>query len=251
MQCSETTANRHTNVKYEGDKAIINVKGIEDSISHVLSAGDIKATSNTIWGMRNKQGLMSLLFSRKGCNEKDGKCFYDKGLNKCVPYGNFSSKVVFIRKMPTEVEQAAMLSHSDSYAYILMTALGKLGFSPDDFYFTDFMKCYGGEKINGSACVNCMSAFLLKELDFLKPELIIAEGSEVMHALNSRIFESRVNVVPGKVEVTSIFNGRLVKTAAIYDTALMVNEKDPVKLQEKKNGLWVQLNNILSEYRKG
>ena len=105
--------NKCSNVRYEQNKVIISIKGIEDSLKGFLSDEDIRETGMYVKRMRQNQEFLTLITSKTECIRGDG-CIYSDKKNKSVPYGNYHSDVVFIRKMPTEAEQAGMLSHSDA-----------------------------------------------------------------------------------------------------------------------------------------
>ena len=234
-------------VEITGNKAVIRLSEVQAELKTRLSPEDVSMSASIMNRAREKRDFLRKMFSGKLCPEE---CGY-KDTTRSIPFGDFESEIMFVRKAPTRMEHVSMFSHSDTEGYMLMLILSKLGVNPEDFYFTDFMKCYPGEKIHAPSCVLCMKSYFLKELDIVKPKLIIAEGSQVLNALNSRVFESSVPCVPGMVSVTTIRGGMLVQASCIYDTSLMFDDIPESSVIEKKGSLWKQVNQIFHSYYQG
>ena len=235
-------------VLFEDSKVTIHKNEITSSLVGKLSNEDIALSESLINDMRDKRNLLLDLITGKGCKncQELNNDYLLKCGNKPIPYGNTSSDVVFVKRVPSVLECACMLSHSDTAGHFLMLIIKKMGFNPDDFYYTDFIKC-PNQNITVDACWNCVVNYFLKEIHYIKPKAIVFEGLAIVKTLSQ---EKILLNLPDALEYGIVYDSFFinenfpVKIVGIYDLD-MVLQKEGDDLQQCKNVLWLNVQNII------
>ena len=233
-------------IEFEGNKIIIHKKQIQNELVGKLSEDDINLSKDIIKKNTDKRKLfLEILTSNrcKDCQELNND-YSTKCSNRPGPYGTMMSDIVFVNKIPTVLECASMLSHSDTAGHFLMLIIKKLGLSPDNLYFTDFIKC-PSRTLSEDSCWHCVVNYFLREIDYIRPKAIVFQGLTAINMLyDGKILLNK----PEKIEYGIIYDSyfitedRPVKILGIYDLD-MVLQKEGNELQQCKNVIW---NNLLS-----
>lgn len=235
-----------TKIDFEDNKIIIHRKQIRDELVDKLSEEDINLSKDIIKGNTDKRRLfLDILTSNrcKDCQELNND-YSTKCSNRPGPYGTMMSDIVFVNKIPTVLECASMLSHSDTAGHFLMLIIKKLGLNPDSLYFTDFIKC-PSRTLSEDSCWHCVINYFLKEIDYIRPKAIVFQG---LTAINMLYDGDILLNKPEKIEYGIIYDSyfisenKPVKILGIYDLD-MVLQKNGDELQQCKNVIW---NNLLS-----
>lgn len=235
-------------VVFEDNKVTIHKKEVTKNLIGKLSNEDINLSESLIDDMRNKRNLLINLITCKNCEkcQELNNDYLLKCGNKPIPYGDTSADVAFIKRIPSVLECTSMLSHSDTAGHFLMLIIKKLGFNPDDFYYTDFIKC-PSQNISEDACWNCVMNYFLKEMSYIKPKAIVFEGLAIVKLL---LQEKILLNLPDTLEYGIVYNSYFinenfpVKVVGIYDLD-MVLQKEGDDLQQCKNTLWMNIQNII------
>ena len=233
-------------IEFEGNKIIIHKKQIQNELVGKLSEDDINLSKDIIKKNTDKRKLfLEILTSNrcKDCQELNND-YSTKCSNRPGPYGTMMSDIVFVNKIPTVLECASMLSHSDTAGHFLMLIIKKLGLNPDNLYFTDFIKC-PSRTLSEDSCWHCIVNYFLREIDYIRPKAIVFQGLTAINMLyDGKILLNK----PEKIEYGIIYDSyfitedRPVKILGIYDLD-MVLQKEGNELQQCKNVIW---NNLLS-----
>ena len=235
-------------VEFNDKKIIVHRKQIQEGLVGKLSESDIELSKQIIQENVNKRRIfLDMLTSShcKDCQELSND-YSNKCTNRPVPYGNMSSDIVFVNKIPTELECATMLSHSDTAGYFLMLIIKKLGLNPDNLYFTDFIKC-PSKTLSEDSCWHCIVSYFLKEISYMNPKAIIFQGLNAINMLSSN---GILLDMPDKIEYGIIYDSyfmikeKPVKILGIYDLD-MVLQKEGEELQQCKNVIWYNLSSIV------
>lgn len=235
-----------TKIEFEDNKIIIHRKQIQNELVGKLSEDDINLSKDIIKKNTDKRKLfLEILTSNrcKDCQELNND-YSTKCSNRPGPYGTMMSDIVFVNKIPTVLECASMLSHSDTAGHFLMLIIKKLGLNPDSLYFTDFIKC-PSRTLSEDSCWHCVVNYFLREIDYIRPKAIVFQGLTAINMLyDGKILLNK----PEKIEYGIIYNSyfitedKPVKILGIYDLD-MVLQKEGDELQQCKNVIW---NNLLS-----
>lgn len=237
------------NIEFKDDKIIIHNKNITDKLIDKLSEENIQTSKEIIDSHINNRKLLIDLVSCnkcKDCPELNSE-YLQKCSNKPIPYGNVSADIVFVNKIPTVSECVGMLSHSDTSSYLLMLILKKTGLNPDNFYFTDFIKC-PNRNISIDALWHCAVNYFLKEIKQIQPKVIVFQGLTIINML----YENGILLnKPDKIEYGIIYDSYLLgtekplKVMGIYDMN-MVLQKEGEELQQCKNFIWHNILNVVN-----
>lgn len=235
-------------VEFNDNKIIIHNSKIQESLVNKISEDDIELSKKIIQENRNKRKILTNLLTGKECKDCQelNNGYLIKCTNKPIPYGNMSSDIVFVNKIPTVLECASMLSHSDTAGYFLMLIIKKLGLNPDNLYFTDFIKC-PTKTLSEDSCWQCVNSYFLKEIYYINPKVIIFQGLNTINMLsNNKILLN----LPEKIEYGIVYDSyfitedKPVKILGIYDLN-MVLQKNGEELQQCKNIIWNNLLNVV------
>lgn len=233
-------------IEFNDNKIIVHKKQIINELVDSLSENDISLSEDIIQSNIDKRRLfLEILTSNhcKDCQELNND-YSQKCLNRPGPYGSMSSDIMFVNKIPTELECATMLSHSDSAGHFLMLMIRKLGLNQDNLYFTDFIKC-PSRTLSEDSCWHCVVNYFLREVDYIRPKAIVFQG---LTAINMLYDGDILLNKPEKIEYGIIYDSyfitenKPVKILGIYDLDMVLQRKGE-ELQQCKNVIW---NNLLS-----
>lgn len=240
-------------VRFQDEKIIVNREAISQELQGKMSDEDITLSESIISDMREKRMLTTKILTGYNCGncaELKNDYIANQCTNKATPYGNMNADVLFASKMPTVLECGTFLSHSDTAGHFLMLILNKLGYNPDEFYFTNFVKC-PNPKISLDDCWHCAVSYFLKEVNLIKPKILVCEGLSLLKILRD---ENIILNIPNKIEYGVIYDSYFIsektpiKVISIYELNLAL-QKEGADLQQCKNALWIQLSNIVQSVK--
>lgn len=235
-------------IDFNENKIIIHKKEIHKELVNKLSEDDISLSEQLVQDNISKRKLfLDILTSSycKGCQELNND-YSKKCSNRPGPYGSMASDIMFVNKIPTVLECATMLSHSDTAGHFLMLIIKKLGLNSDNLYFTNFIKC-PTKTLSEDSCWHCIVSYFLKEVEYVKPKAIVFQGLTAINMLSSN---NILLDMPDKTEYGIIYDSYFitknnpVKILGIYDLD-MVLQKEGEELQQCKNVIWHNLNGIV------
>lgn len=232
-------------VEFNDGKIIVHKKEVVKDLHGKLSEEDIRISEEIISNNHKERELLIDILTGAHCNlcSESAKQQYP---NKSAPYGNMSADIVFVNKMPSVLECATMLTHSDTAGHVLKLILSKLNLKISDLYFTDLIKC--SNKILEESCYTCIHNYFLKEIYHVKPKAIVFQGLTAMNILyKAGILLNAPEVIEyGKIYDSYIISkDNPVKVMGIYDLN-MVLEKEDEKLKECKKTVWDNLTSIVN-----
>lgn len=99
--------------------------------------------------------------------------------NVLFGYGNISSKIVFIYDMPTKSEDEVGSFYFGNSSELLAKMIENvLNIKKEDVYTTTLVKCRTNGELSFANCESC-ECYLFKQIDIIKPKLIVAVGDSV------------------------------------------------------------------------
>lgn len=217
---------------------------IKSELNGKLSDKDIDSAMEMIEHSNDISSLMLSIMTGSKCENCKINC-HDTGCTaRCIPYGNISSDVMFINKMPTSLEHQTTRSHSDTLGIFLSLILSKLGYKREQLYFTDLVKCYDKD-MDDESCWQCIVSYVIKEIHLIMPKIIVCESMSVLKFLKeSKIFEGlpETNQLQyGRIyEVNFLNDKHPMKIAATYALDKVL-EKTGEEYSNVKEKLWQQL----------
>lgn len=228
---------------------IIHKDSIRKELDNKLLKEDIELAISSVEKSKDINELMLSILTGSSCENckiKDN-CQSAERFTRCVPYGNLSSEIMFINKMPTELEFKTMHSHSDTLGIFLTLILNKLGYKREELYFTDLVKCYS-EDMDEESCWHCIMSYIIKEIFLILPKAIVCEGMSVLKFLKETgTFEGLPEIRQlqyGKVyEVYFLNTEHKMKVISIYPLDKVL-EKTGEEYDLCKQNLWQQLVSI-------
>jgi len=103
--------------------------------------------------------------------------------NPLFSYGNLNSKIVFICDEPTKSEDELGSFYSGISGDMLLNMIEKvLKLKKEDVYITTLVKCRGRSEATIENFDSC-SCYLFRQLDIVKPKIIVAFGERVFSYL--------------------------------------------------------------------
>ncbi|WP_418179137.1 uracil-DNA glycosylase [Aliarcobacter lanthieri] len=107
-------------------------------------------------------------------------CELSKGRkNTLFGYGKEQSKIMFICDEPTKSEDETGFFYSGNSGELLSKMIENvLNIKKEDVYITNLVKCRGAKEANFQNFESC-NCYLLKQIEIIKPKLIIAVGEKV------------------------------------------------------------------------
>lgn len=98
-------------------------------------------------------------------------------------YGNVNSKLMFIYDEPTKTEDELGIHYSGKSGELLVKMIENVLLVPkEEVYITTLVKCKSLSS-PGSQNIEVCSDYLLKQIELIKPKLIIALGEKTTHYL--------------------------------------------------------------------
>lgn len=240
-------------ISFSDGKITVHKKAIAQELQGKISDEDVGISESIISDMREKRMLSTKILAGHDCGdcaELKSDYIINQSSNRAAPYGNMNADILFASKMPTVLECGTYLSHSDTAGHFLMLILKKLGYNPDEFYFTDFVKC-PNQKISVDDCWHCAVSYFLKEVNLVKPKILVCEGLSLLKILrDGNILLNIPNEMEYGVMYDSYFISEKtpIKVISIYELNLVL-QKENADLQQCKNALWVQLTNIVQSIK--
>lgn len=105
--------------------------------------------------------------------------------NVLFGYGNRYSNVLFITDEPTDSEDEIGVQYSGKTGELLKNMIENvLKVSKEDVYITSLVKCKSANGINSSNVETC-NDYLLKQIEVIKPKLIVALGDKTYSYLTN------------------------------------------------------------------
>lgn len=218
-------------------------ESIAESLNGKLSPEDI---SNGITIMEDVTKFAALNSSLYRQCSSISKCVeHCKSPFRSIPNGNQKAKIMLLSKMPTQYEACMMCSHCDTEAALLSMILNKIHMTRHDVYCTDMIKCYC-QNIDEQSVRACIENYLIKEVQYVQPEIIICNGIAVLKTWDKLGY---ITGLPQDVSYDNIYdvviNGMSLKITAIFDLERVLM-KEGQDLNECKGKLWLQ---ILNAYK--
>jgi len=230
-------------VSVRDNKIVIHRSVIREELQDKISDDDIKKSEELVDAARNKQSLMINILTNSSCSECTGLSSTDDTI--AAPHGNQDADIVFVSKMPTVLECKTRLSHSDTVGHFLMLILSKFGINPEQFYYTNFVKCTNQRTLEG--CWHCASSYFIKEIALVRPKIIVCEGLALLNVISDeKVFTNLpTNLEYGKIYDTFFLNEKYpIKVVSICDLNSVLQKQD-ADLQQSKNILWSQLTEVV------
>ena len=240
-------------VDFNESKIIVHKSEIANELVGKISENDIELCKEVIKNNSEKRKLFLDILTRSKCGDcrELNSDYSKKCLNRPAPFGSMSSDIVFVNKIPTELECATMLTHSDTAGHFLMLIIKKLGLNPDSLYFTDFIKC-PSKTISEESCWDCVVNYFLKEIHIVNPKAIVFQGLTAIKLLS----DNRILLdIPEKLEYGIIYNSyfitreKPIKILGMYDLDMVLQKEDNA-LQQCKNIIWNNLSSIVKSIMK-
>ena len=161
--------------------------------------------------------------------------------NQIIGKGSLKSKIVFVGEAPGKEEDSQGEPFVGSAGKLLNKVLEKTGFSRNDVYVTNLVRCRPPKnrrplKTELNACFN----FLEKELEFIKPKIIAPLGNTALNTIMRKygLKPSKIGDVHGKsFEGEAVWGNILIvplyhPAAALYNNNLLsIIEEDFEKLR--------------------
>ena len=152
---------------------------------------------------------------------KTHQCSLRAGCTQAVPgEGNINSPVVFIGEGPGKVEDELGRPFVGPAGKVLAEALSAIGWQREDIYITNVVKCRPPENRDPlPEEVEEHKPFLTRELELIKPKLIVLLGR---HALHWFLPDLKISAVRGTAKRLGdqIFFPVYHPAAALYDPKL-------------------------------
>lgn len=219
---------------------------ISYSLIEKLNKADVdNVTLNAISDFEYNNMITSLYnaCSCVDCNNKN-KC----SQFRAIPNGNINADVMFVNKMPTKYEACNFLSHCDRGSMFLNVILGKLNLSRKNVYFTDMIKCNYAD-IEEETLKKCINNNLTKEINYIKPKLIIFNGQIALKILRDYGYVKGLpeSITYGTIYDVSVTNFNInTKVMSIYELDKVL-QKPKDEYMSCKQVLWRHLYSSLEE----
>ena len=218
----------------------IRPKAIEESLQDKLHPSDIHTGSEILKRITENHCLQTSL--QNGCKQVNCTSPY-KGLC-AVPNGTIHTRFMFVNKQPTEYECSLGLSCCDKGGLFISLMLNKFGVPRESVYFTDMIKC--NAQLNEQSFNECINTYFKKELEIVKPSVIICNGISVLKTcISIGIINLSSQVSYGNIYDAKLFNEQNVKVIAVYDLDIVL-QKTGEEYTKCRNELWTQMLNAFS-----
>jgi uracil-DNA glycosylase len=125
---------------------------------------------------------------------------YKGRINPVFDKGNPNAKVVVCGMCPADEENATGVPFVGRAGQLLNILLEASGFSLEDVYITNLVKCYltAGKKLEEDWIYSCLP-YMLVQISIIKPVVIITLGADASNALLTRPFGSTIGEIRGQV----------------------------------------------------
>lgn len=217
----------------------IRKESIVESLKGKLSDDDILKGSSMTDKAIDAQLLNTSLYRQCNGIECTQACH---SLFRSIPNGNSKARIMLLNKMPTQYESCIMCSHADSESIFLSLILSRIQMDRSDVYCTDVIKCCCND-LDEKSFRACIDSYLIKEIVFVQPEIILCNGIAVLKTLD------KLGYIEGLPHDTSygniydvVIGGVSLKIMAIFDLEKVLL-KEGNDLTECKGKLWIQILN--------
>lgn len=204
-----------------------------------LNEEDIKMSEMTLdsWFQFTKIILeISAKYNCKSCLNYDNKDF-------AYPIGNPNSKIMFINNY-TNVNSHIPLT--DKGGILFNVLLDKLNLSIHDVYVTSISKCVT-EDIN--TCFKCAATYLLREIDMIKPKVIVTLGETparvFLSMASGKEYEGLFKELQGHIYTIKDVNDNEYKVIHALDPNVVINSSGALYNNYKKQ-IWTEINTAVS-----
>lgn len=219
----------------------IRPESVTESLNEKLSPEDITKAIDMVNDVMNLSNLNNSLYRQ--CNEVSCIAKSDNPF-RAIPNGNQKAKIILLNKMPTQYESCRMFSHCDTDSIFLSLVLSRVNMTRNDIYCTDMIKC-NCNNLDESSFRACIEHYLLKEIQYIQPKLIICNGIAV---LKSWAKLGYIEGLPQDISYGNIYDviiaGISLKITAIFDLERVL-QKQGQELSECKGKLWIQILNAI------
>lgn len=166
------------------------------ALANKLGSEDINASSNFCrkGAARNRLTLEIITRLHCHCPEKDGVLY-------TLPEGNINADIMFIGDIPSEWDGQTHTTFFDASGRLITVVLDKLGLKRDNIYVSNATKCCIKNGDAQEIAYICASRFILREIDLVRPKMIITLG-----VLPANIIRSMVMNLPEVEDVSSVRN---------------------------------------------
>lgn len=141
--------------------------------------------------------LLELQNTAASCN----RCALHEGRNKPVfAKGNSKSKVMICGMVPADEENKVGVPFVGRAGQLLDDILAELGWTLDDVYITNLVKCYlaAGLPLQADWVDSCLP-YLIAQIGAIKPKVIITLGKDASVALLAMKQSTALGKIRGKV----------------------------------------------------
>lgn len=231
--------NEKCRIEKEGDgfHVLLNPDSVTKALNDKLLPEDIQQGMNIVNNVLNLSSINNSLHRQ---------CIDINCVNKCtspfksIPNGNPNARIMLLNKMPTDYESCRMCSHCDTASIFLSLVLSRINISRNDVYCTDMIKC-NCNTLDEQSFRSCIESYLLKEVQYVHPEIIICDGIAV---LKSWAKLGYIDGLPQDIQYGNIYDviisGISLKIMAIFDIDRVI-QKQGEDLIECKGKLWLQI----------
>lgn len=191
---------------------------------------DISLNQNNSNNTRLPNNLVELEAMSKNCH----LCDLSKNrTNVLYGYGNIQSKIMIIQMSPSQTQDLSGEFYSSRSGHLLEKMIkGVLNVNIQELYITNIVKCKTQDNINEQSVHICKD-YLMKQIELIKPKLIIALGEVCYsHLLNNQENFAKVrgtvlkfmniDMVP-IFEPSYILRNPTMKKEAYYDMLMIKN----------------------------
>lgn len=145
--------------------------------------------------MDAEEKLQEIVFNVAKCE----LCPLHKNRTNTVPgFGNSHAKILFIGEAPGKTEDLNGLPFCGASGKLLDKLLLSINLSRDEVFITNIVKCRPPENRNPSPdeCATCTNAYLNKQIETIKPTIIITLGR---FALNHFLPNAKISECHGQI----------------------------------------------------
>lgn len=215
---------------------VIKNSEVNAPLKNKLVTSDIDKCSESCKRSAYRTQLLFDIITRTSC---EGKCALSKAKGFVIPEGNVTADVMIIGEPPTKLEGDVHTSFFDASGRLITVILDKLGLTRDNIYVTHVTKCYTSEAID-EVHYTCALRFLMREIDLVRPKLIITLGIEAANVLRTYVGDTQEVTELDDVR-NRIYKGKIVDHEFAYAHALspsVVLSKNGAMYNKYKADLW-------------
>ena len=156
---------------------------------------------NNINFSKSKMNTINLSNSMNSLNSLVNNCYLcdlsKTRKNVLFGQGNVNASLMIIQEQPNHTEDKMGRFYLEQSGFLLKANINNiLNLSTDDIYITNTVKCIDKNNTN-SACFNTCSAYLYKQIELVKPKVIVLLGQRVYSYLygNANSFKQNIGQI--------------------------------------------------------